>query len=499
MPNLLTRIAPYAQWRLVQWLAGAGFAFAFAPYFFLPAFVLGMLIYYHGQRTAPSARAAAVRSFWFGYGFSIAGTYWIAFSLLVDADAFGWLIPFSVLGLSAAMAIWWALQGYVYARVRARHPLHDVVLFASAITLIEYAKSFGIFGFPWNLNGYAFLEILPFAQIASVVGVYGLGWIAVCAVVCLYYVRVQPRAAMAAAASVLLLTAWGYQRMQAPLQETTTQVRLVQPNIAQSMKWNQDAARDTLAVLGTLSKQGGTSTPDIVIWPETALPYTITQRTDWPTLMQNLVPKGAALITGAVREDAGGGLYNSILFVRGGDVVATYDKHQLVPFGEFVPLRRLLPLDKITPGAQDFSKGTGAMRINMDKNLPSMSPLVCYEAAFSHLAVAKGLRPSLLVNLTNDAWFGDSPGPYQHMAMAQMRAIEQGLPLIRVANTGVSAMVSPYGERQAYLPLAATGVIDHHVVASIPSPFYTRYGSVWAVIVIVVLLHGLITTIRRKG
>ncbi len=497
MPSILARITPHLERASVQCLFGGLFALAFAPYHVLLAFIVPLWVYYYGLRRASGIRAAMVRSFWFGYGFSVVGTYWIAFSLLVDADTFGWLIPFSVLGLSALMALWWVVQGALYFTLRQRNPVFDALIFASAIMLIEYAKSFGMFGFPWNLNGYALIEHLPLAQFASIAGVYGLGFIAVLALALIYHVRVAKLAAIAAVVGLVGVYGWGMHRLQTRVLDSDVMVRLVQPNITQNMKWSEAGAREAMASLATFSKHGGLAKPDIVIWPETALAYTITPDANWKAVSANMLPEGASLITGAVRADAQGHVYNSIMFVKNGALAASYDKHQLVPFGEFVPLRDVLPLDKITPGAQDFSKGQGPVTVAM--GALSMSPLVCYEAVFSHIAVARDARPALLLNLTNDAWFGDSPGPYQHLDMARMRTIEYGLPLIRVANTGVSAIISPYGQILAALALNTGGTLDRAVPQANISSLYARYGMVLPLFPVVVLMVGGIATRRRKG
>jgi len=236
-------------------------------------------------------------------------------------------------------------------------------------------------------------------------------------------------------------------------------------------------------VLSHLSAKTGGLVPAVTIWPETAYPGAVRGLTDQPWPFSKLLLTGALAVEG---EGADTRIYNSVAAIDGqGNLRARYDKHQLVPFGEFVPLRAVLPLRKITPGDIDFSRGEGAHTVAIE-GVPPFSPLVCYEAIFPWMATAE-TRPAWLLNVTNDGWYGDSAGPYQHFAMARMRAIEQGLPLARAANNGVSAVVDPYGRVVASLALNVRGILDVPLPAPLAPTFYATHSE-WVMLMLLILM-----------
>ena len=217
----------------------------------------------------------------------------------------------------------------------------------------------------------------------------------------------------------------------------------------------------------------------MVIWPETAIPYRVFRDRDTvDALVAAAVPPGGVLMAGAVTSEndgTGAQFFNSlVVFDDRRELIAVYDKHHLVPFGEYVPLRGVLPIDKLTPGTTDFTAGPAPRTLDLD-GIPAFSPLICYEAIFPTEAVAPDERPAWLLNITNDAWFGNSSGPYQHLASARLRAVEQGLPMARAANTGVSAVIDAAGRYVARLDLEQEGVID----ARLPPPLVPTIYSLW--------------------
>lgn len=278
-------------------------------------------------------------------------------------------------------------------------------------------------------------------------------------------------------------------------------LRLVQANIDQRMKWEEAERANTLRKYLALSTQPGPMPVTHVVWPETALPYFLSSDPELLRILSRIVPPGGLLLTGAVRAEPGNGSYrvwNSIHAIDdGGQVVATYDKVHLVPFGEYVPLRNVLPLDKITPGASDFTAGPGPRTLVLP-GLPPVSPSICYEAIFPDALVAPTEpRVQWLLNVTNDAWFGQSAGPHQHFASARLRAIEQGVPLVRAANTGISAVVDPYGRVLAHLALGSEGVLDSPLPLALPPTPYARLGDL-ALLIMLAIAFGLILLGRRS-
>jgi apolipoprotein N-acyltransferase len=461
---------------LVAFAMGALFSLAFAPFYYWPLIFVCLPIFYQLLKDVETSRQAMLRGFAFGYGFFMAGTWWIGNALLVDAAKFGWMLPFSVLGLSAVMALWFMVFGVCcYSARKHMSP----ILFTLLWLVVELLRSLGMFGFPWNLAGYASLASLELAQLASVIGVYGVGaclvWLAL---VPIYWMSGYARRTVAVAsvaAAMLLLAAYGFgaQRLATPTLLTSVQLRIVQPDIPQEVKGTHDGAQvaaERLEQYTTLRE--GEPEPDITIWPETAYPFTI--REDRGIMLPGF---RGVLLTGAVRAEGFPPqvrIWNSLLALSpSGDVRAVYDKYQRVPFGEFVPLRTLLPLDKITPGTTDFSAGSGPVTLTLE-GLPPFSPQICYEGIFSWLAVDAAHRPAWMLNVTNDAWYGNSPGPYQHFDMVRMRSIEQGLPMVRAANNGISAIIDAQGRMTAHLPLGVGGVVHGKLPQAAPPTFYSR-------------------------
>ncbi len=464
------------RFRGVQFAFGALLALGFAPYHYLPATIISLLVFYHAQASAPTFRAALVAAFWYGYGFSIAAHYWIAYSLLVDAAQFGWLVPFCVLGLSAAMAMWWVALALVYTLLKPLGKRAHALSFVVVVVVIEYGKSFGMFGFPWNLLGYTLTDMLPIAQLASIGGIYLLSALLAMIVVALYHLRSMKIYAAAVALIVIAAYVWG-SSLLGSVTYTSTHLRMVQPNIPQALKFDAAAASETVAKLMELSSKPVEKgqMPQIVIWPESALPYSVQNLGELTPLQRNI--SGAPqLMSGIVRRDDEGRIYNSMAWITD-DAPQFFDKVHLVPFGEFVPFQSILPLSKITHGRTDFSRGKGFHALKAGGI--TFQPLICYEAIFPQHAAGQTARADALLNLTNDGWFGTSAGPHQHFAMARMRAVEQGLPLLRVANSGISALISPRGELLASLPLSHAGYLDVRLPHVLPPSMYSRYAPYW--------------------
>ena len=263
---------------------------------------------------------------------------------------------------------------------------------------------------------------------------------------------------------------------------TDITLRLVQGNIEQRLKWRPDLAAGHFGNYLQLSSDPHYgSVPDVTIWPETAVPAVLDGSEAVVRALKRAVPRDGVLITGAVRSTSRGvvprGLWNSVVAVTHKGIIASYDKHHLVPFGEYVPARKYLPITKVTGGRTDFLSGPGPRSVKV-LGVPVFSPLICYEVIFPGAAVATGSRPRWLLNLTNDAWFGNSAGPHQHLAAARLRAVEEGLPLVRAANTGVSAIIDPWGRTLARLPLGQRGAIQRLLPAAMETPpVFARAGN----------------------
>ena len=489
---------------LLCFLTGASTALCFAPFDLWPVAFIAFPLFYLLLESATSRRSAMGRSYFFGYGYFMGGTWWIANALLVDAAQFGWLVPFCVLGLTGLFAIWFLLLGWVFWSVRSGRAAADVALFAVLWVFLEILHSVGIFGFPWNLVGYIALSSIRLSQVAALIGPYGLSlFVMLLALLPALYLKsnISPRKRGVLTAVILTLTiaAYGYGMSRMPVESamTDTRLRIVQASIPQKIKWTEEGRSESLKVHAGMSQIKSDPAPQLIIWPESAFPYTIYPDSTWPQRLSEILPTGGVLITGLVHgEDSGESLklWNSILAVDDkGTIVGTYDKHQLVPFGEFVPLRDVLPLKKITAGGVDFSRGKGPSTIRLP-GYPAFSPLICYEIIFPWIAIDRAHRPDWILNVTNDGWYGDSPGPYQHLAMSRMRAIEQGLPVARAANTGISAVIDPYGRILRMMPLNERGIIDQTLPRPLDPTFYAVHGE--RIVLLLVLIFCILMRSR---
>jgi apolipoprotein N-acyltransferase len=494
---------------------GALVALALPPLNLWPC-LLGFAGLLHLLRHARRSRSALLLGWCFGFGHFLAGLYWIAIAFFTDAERFGLLAIPAVLLLCAGLALYPALAALLVALHRWQSPSAGAVALALAWLLTEFMRSHLLFGgFPWNLIGYAFADWAGPSQLAAITGVWGLSLLAVL-VGALPAALLEPRAPVrwqpAAAAGLILALIWlgGALRLADAGTPPVTDVRLrlVQANIPQSDKWQPELRarwfQRYLELSARPADRGPADGKSVVIWPESAAPYPLDREPEARRLIARVVPPGGLLVTGGTRFDLESQpprAWNSLFALDDhGRILALYDKHDLVPFGEFLPFRSVLGrlgLDKLTQGSIDFQRGPGRQTIALP-GLPAFSPLICYEAIFPGGVVDPRARPAWLLNITNDAWFGRSSGPYQHLAMARMRALEEGLPLVRAANTGVSAVVDPWGRIEARLDLDQTGVLDAALPAplAVPPPF-ARFG-LWPVAAIAALMAILMLAIERQ-
>lgn len=493
-------------WRLlIALLLGLVSAAAFAPlylvFLLVPAFT-GLLFLLGGPGRWPSALAIA----WaFGFGQMVGGLYWIGIAFLVEAEVFGAIMPLAVALLCFGLAVFPALS-ILLAVVLTTAPGTRLVMLASSWLLGEWLRSWVFTGFPWNLMGSVWAFDAAALQPAALGGVWLLSFITVLAagapVLLAAPCRRQERrrrlvACLALFALPLVGWAGGALYLASAGSESGggLRLRLVQAAIDQKQKWQPDRIAGHIRRQIEMSRAESGPEPDLVIWPETAIPLVVERNPDWLPLLAEAVPSGGYLLAGAPRltqeSDGGQGLqlWNSLrVFGPEARLLGNYDKAHLVPFGEYLPFRGLLGslgLGKLTAGRLDFSAGSGSKTM-MLPGLPSFSPLICYEIIFSGAVVAKkSPRPAWLLNVTNDAWFGISSGPYQHLASARLRAVEEGLPVVRVANTGISAIIDARGKVHHSLQLNRAGVIDGELPQALPNPtLYAELGALWVALLI---------------
>jgi apolipoprotein N-acyltransferase len=492
-----------AGWRRLALAAlfGALAAAALPPLYAVPVLVPAFTAAVWMLRGARDGRQAALTGWAFGTGYFAAGLYWVGIAFLVDAERFGWAMPFAVGGLAAGLALFPALGFWLTHLARRRFGLDGVALvlaFAAAWLVAEGLRAWIFTGFPWNLVGTVWAFSAAALQPAALGGVWLLSLLTVAAAAAPAALTApsRRRAAALAAVAVLLalpLAGWGFgvwRLAAAPLPGSPAslavpevRLRLVQPAIPQALKWRSDQRAANLRLQAEMSLGPGHGNRTLIIWPETAVPYLLAAEPRLREELAALVPPGGYLIAGAPRVDPArpdGEIWNSLHALDdSGQIAATYDKVHLVPFGEYTPLRSLLGLAKLTAGARDFSAGPGPVSLALT-GVPPFSPLICYEVIFPGAVTppaGQGPHPRWLLNLTNDAWFGNSSGPYQHFASTRIRAVEEGLPLVRAANNGISAVIDAYGRIVGRTNLNDREILDASLPSAAETPTIYSYAS----------------------
>ncbi|WP_025897521.1 apolipoprotein N-acyltransferase [Sneathiella glossodoripedis] len=449
---------------------------------------------------------------WFGFGYFTAGLYWIGVAFTIDAGAHAALIPIPTLVLPACLAIFTGLSTFILYVLQAKG-IARIFIFAASWTMLEYIRGILFTGFPWNLIGYAWGDILPMLQWTAYVGIYGLTLVTVfvCSVPALLTetslsVRKKNYFMLADSLLILALVTIGTLRLNSPPLENieNSEIRIVQPNNDQETKWKTETRFSHVQNLEKLSRSEAGEFR-YLIWPETAVPFFITTDERISGYLQRLAPKEGALITGAPRRDPVERKYwNSVQALSStGEIIGVYDKRHLLPYGEYLPLRSFLEssgvsslipaLDNMSdfsfppPGANDVMKLAG---------LPPFRTLICYEVTFPW-EVKSDDEFDWILNVTNDAWFGHTSGPYQHFVISRTRAIEQGVSLIRSANKGISAVVDGYGRILDEIPPTKAGIIDTSIPKALENrTLYGRIGEILPLVTCVIFLTiGL--TIRR--
>ncbi len=518
LPRLIARLNT-GKLAFIAFLAGALSVLAMAPFFLWPIlfvtfpaliWTLDAVCLREGEAEEPLVtfrkrlRSAAIIGWAFGFGFFLASIYWIGYAFYVDAERYAALMPLAVASLPAGLALFYAAASTLAAAMWQRGYAR-LAAFAFAFFCADAARGYLLTGFPWNLFGEALAANTPHMQLAAYIGVYGLTLAAL-------FIFAAPAALIAApqarysrlwsplAISVVAL-AGSYAFGVARIPETAgladgVRVRIVQPNIAQREKWKPENRQWIFDRVLNLTKSG-TGGEDVsafthVIWPESSVPFHfgfnrdiyLSQARD---ILAAVIPSHTTFILGAERAEGlitvekrytFDAVYNSLFVLGEGAQISTiYDKIHLVPFGEYVPFREVmatLGLHAFSHRLSGFEPGQKQPAPIRTPKAPDFLPLICYEIIFPGRVANLRERPGWLVNVTNDAWFGDSTGPYQHLHQVRIRAVEEGLPVMRSANTGISAVIDPFGRVLAQLGLGETGVIDHGLPKAIPATFYEK-------------------------
>ncbi len=505
-------------------LAGALSMLAQAPFDFWPILFLTMpvlvwliesIITQYGADRRRVFKAAFAMGWTFGFGAFLFGLYWIGKAFLVEAGIYIILMPIAMTLMPAGLALFYALA-IALAALSQKTGLSRLLTLATALALAEGLRGTLFTGFPWNTFGHVFLGESGLSQLSAVFGPYALSFFCVLVfaapAIGFGKARNSFKPLIWAVLALLMVSAGGHIRLYNASNTTVPAVhlRLVQPNIAQVDKWragNAGHIYQTMLKLSALfSKNTTLNEVTHLIWPETALPFLMARSREALQGIDRLLPDHLTLITGALRtanqpkpgqNNAHRKVYNSLFVLDGkANIIRMFDKKHLVPFGEYLPLKSTLEklgLRKIVQVRGAFETGKMPRLIKL-ANAPPFAPLICYEVVFPQEIIEKGERPHWLLNVTNDAWYGVSTGPYQHFAQARMRAIEQGLPMIRVANTGISAVIDPYGRVQKSLKLATAGIIDTSLPSALAPTLYARHGTLLFWLVILGAIVGVLLT-----
>jgi len=504
--------------------AGAVSVLAFAPIHAWPVLFLsfGLMVWSLDGCLAREAvfgerlKCAALTGFWFGFGYFLTGLYWVAEAFLVEPWRHGWLIPFAMTGLAGGMALFYAMAAAL-AIALWRPGAARVFALAIAFGLAEFARGHVLTGLPWNLIGYGVAANGPMMQLSALFGAYALSLLAVLLFAAPLAVWAPRASALAhpksaAALALVLLVAlgagalWGEQRLaSADVANTDLKIRIVQANVDQAHKWRPENSVEIFDDYLALTESGGGRGLEgigLVVWPETAVPFFLADAPEALGAIGNVLPKGTSLVVGSGRleenRDNSGRLiservYNGLLVLDDkANIVGSYDKIHLVPFGEYLPFQDFmesLGMMQLTGVRGGFSAGSGPRLLSIP-GAPPASPLICYEIIFPDAVTEPNHRPGWLLNLTNDAWFGASAGPHQHFHQAELRAVEQGLPVVRAANTGISAIIDPYGRVVAALGLEQEGVVDGMLPQALPPTPYARWGRLIEALVLLFAVCG---------
>lgn len=488
-------------------LAGVVAAFGLAPFDLWLLGWAGFAALFALVAEAPTARRAAWLAWAGGTAYFAVALHWIVEPFFVDAARHGWMAPFALVLMAGGLALFWALAGWAAARlVPAARPGPRLVVLAGFLVLAEILRASILTGFPWAQPGHILIGS-PFLAVSALVGPHGLTAIVLgVAAGGAYTLRLRPLLSPVWGGGVLvaaLIAVFATPPAPAPEPDAPI-VRLVQPNAPQHLKWREDMIpvffRRGLD-LTAAAPIGDTPAPDLIVWPETALPVLL-ERSENARAAIAVAAGRAQVLLGGQRFQGFRARNTSALLAPGGAIAQVYDKHHLVPFGEYMPGGAVAEALGLTGMAEvlagGYSPGPGPALLEIGGGLGRAFPMICYEAIFPGY-IRQVERPDWMVHLTNDAWFGSFSGPYQHLAIARLRAAEQGLPVLRAANTGISAVIDARGRVVAALALDEAGFLDAPLPPALAPMLYARTGD-WPAILLVLFATTLgVLAARRAG
>ncbi len=485
-------------------VAGGAAALSLPPFDFSPALLIGfaslVVLIDSAVFDARPGRQAAIAGWGFGFGYFAVGIHWIAYPLLVNPERDAWLLPFVMVLFPGGLALFYALGAALAARFWRPGP-QRVFLFAAVFGTTEWLRGTIFTGFPWNLPGYGWSGAFAVLQSAALFGIYGLTVLSLLFAGSLALLARPDRKRgfwLPMGMALFFLLLWGHGTLRLTYADDgvvpNMRLRIVQAATPQSEKYVQEFRQRNWQRLVDLTLAPAVIPPTHIIWPEAAPPFSLVSSPDALQQIPMLTAGTRVLLTGDVRIEAVGGVrrvYNSFdAFGPDGTLIATSDKFHLVPFGEYLPLQDALQALGISEIAGaiygGFTAGEGPLSFTVP-GAPAFTPLICYEIIFPGHVTGQS-RPAWLVNMTDDSWFGPAAGPRQHLLITQVRAIEEGLPVARAANSGISAILDGYGRVRESLELGERGFLDGDLPRALAATFYARFGDAIAALLVLLCL-----------
>lgn len=470
---------PLWQMAVIAFAAGACMSFALPPFFFMPVAFLGfttLVFLFDGLSQSRKKKIKFFLTGWaFGFGYFLSSLWWLANALMVDGSIPLFLVPIAIAILPAGLALFWGFAGFLCS-LFWRQGASRIFWIAFAFGLAEWLRGICFTGFPWNAIGYMAMPTPVLMQSSALIGLYGMNVVAtfVFAAPAIFFGHTKKTAIFISALLLIFLhIGFGFYRLHhAPQMGETPPdalwVRILQPSIDQSVKLDANARYQILLQLLELSSLPPQQNhePDIIIWPETSEPYFLDYSPEVRHKIVATMPQNSVALIGTARAERSTtetSYFNTIQALdSNGNILASSDKLHLVPFGEYLPFTSFLKsigFSAVAEIAGGYSTGSVRRTVTLPNGITYL-PLICYEIIFPTEIQFEGPTPSVIINVTNDAWYGDTPGPMQHLHQAQVRAIEQGLPVIRAANNGISAVIDAYGRLNTTLGYNKVGIID---------------------------------------
>lgn len=449
--------------KTLPFISGLICGLAFAPVFF----IFGLLTLSFLCKKVLQSKTkleAAILGYLFGFGFFLSSIYWISFAPAVFSEELTWMIPVALFGIPVILSNFTALSLVIAWHFRKNKYYH--LIFCISWVFCEWLSTWLFGGFPWSLLGYSFCISDTLMQSSSIFGVLGLSFMAIYIGSSLYDPKLLGTRFITSAVILILMIMFGQYRLNTnPTDLSDIKIRVVQPSISQNTKWNPSVFWRNFNKHIKLSTLPGN--PDIIIWSEAALTVPYYHSEIYNKLINTLSRNDQVLIFGGIgdnkMQEDDFKIYSSLIAINGGnDILFEYHKSHLVPFGEYMPFKNYLNLKKITAGTIDYSPGKREIK-KLNKYNIEIHPLICYESIFSEEVRISNLLVDVILNITNDSWYGNSSGPYQHFYISKTRAIENGLPMIRSANNGISAIIDPAGRVLKKLDLNKVDVLDGYL------------------------------------